>query len=283
MRPSLEISPSRTVTRFTAPTAIVIAVAFVAAACDRGEVGRTTGDNPNGEALAATPAAAPQAAPYTVRPLDAIGRLTGIVELDGAPPPDSLIQPSVDQQVCGTGFTRRGLDVRGKRVAGVIVWIDGIRSGKALPLDRRFEISNDRCMIIPELQTAVAGGTINVRNRDALEHRTRITRRDGGEVLATIRETDEGQVVPNERVLEKPGVLELSCAAHPWTRAWIAVFDHPYFVTTGSDGVFTMDSIPPGRHQVRLWHPRLGAVEESITIEAGQTAAVILHARAASP
>jgi len=60
-----------------------------------------------------------------------------------------------------------------------------------------------------------------------VEHRTRITRRDGGELLATIRETDEGQVVPNEHVLSKAGVLELSCAAHPWTHGWIAVFDHP--------------------------------------------------------
>ena len=40
-----------------------------------------------------------------------------------------------------------------------------------------------------------------VPHLDAAEHRTRITRRDGGEVLATIRETDEGQVVPNEHVL----------------------------------------------------------------------------------
>ena len=136
-------------------------------------------------------------------------------------------------------------------------------------------------MLVPELQTALAGGTLNVRNQDALEHRTRVVRRDGGELLATIRETDEGQVVPDERVLAKPGVLELSCAAHPWTHAWIAVFDHPYFATTGTDGSFVLDSVPPGRHRVRLWHPRLGPVEESVSIEAGQTATVTLRAKAA--
>jgi len=262
--------------------AAALAVACAVAGCDRAERSRADGDDRAGsEALAATPGRSQQTAPYLTRPLTSIGRLTGLVEIDGTPPADTVFQPAVDQNVCGTGFTRRGIETRGNRVVGVVVWIDGIRSGKPMPLDRRFEVANDRCMLVPELQTAVAGGTLNVRNQDALEHRTRIVRRDAGELLATIRETDEGQVVPDERVLAKPGVLELSCAAHPWTHGWIAVFDHPYFATTGTDGSFVLDSIPPGRHRVRLWHPRLGSVEESVSIEAGQTATVTLHAKAA--
>jgi len=263
------------------PTALIIGLVSLAA-CDRGEP--SGGDNRDkGAALAATPGRAQQQAPYTARPLEAIGRLTGFVEIYGTPPPDTVFQPTVDQQVCGTGFTQRGVDTRGNRAVSVVVWIDGLRSGKPLPLDRRFEVANERCQLVPDIQTAVAGGTLNVRNQDALEHRTRITRRDGGEVVATIRETDEGQVVPDERVLAKPGILELSCAAHPWTHAWLAVFDHPYFATTGTDGSFAIDSIPPGRYQVRVWHPRLGAVQDSVTIDAGQAASVTLRARAGRP
>src|SRR4029078_11505038 len=98
----------------------------------------------------------------------------------------------------------------GNDVIGIVVWIEGLRAGKPLPIERRFEIANDRCLLVPEVQTAIAGGTLNVQNLDATEHRTRITRRDGGEVVATIRETDEGQVVPNEHILQKPGVLHLA-------------------------------------------------------------------------
>ena len=252
-------------------------------ACDRAKSAFSTSDSSasaSGEAMAAT--AKPfQAPPYTVRPLDAFGRVTGFVEIDGEPPPDTVFQPAADQLVCGTAFTRRGIDRTGNRAAGVVVWIDGLRSGKPLPVERRFELVNERCLLWPEVQTAIAGGTINVRNLDAVEHRTRITRRDGGQVLATIRETDEGQVVPNEHVLSKPGVLNLSCDVHTWTHAWIAVFDQPYYTMTGRDGAFTIDSIPPGRYQLRLWHPRLGQVEESVTIEAGKAAVVTLHARSA--
>jgi len=230
--------------------------------------------------MAAT-AKAVQAPPYTVRPLDTFGRVTGFVEIDGEPPPDTVFQPAADPLICGTAFTRRGIERSGNRAVGVVVWIDGLRSGKPLPVERRFEVVNERCLLWPEVQTALAGGTLNVRNLDATEHRTRITRREGGEVLGTIRETDEGQVVPNEHVLSKPGVLNLSCDVHSWTHAWIAVFDQPYFATTGRDGAFSIDSIPPGRYQVRLWHPRLGAVEESVSIEPGKAATVTLRARKA--
>jgi polysaccharide lyase family 4-like protein len=250
-------------------------------ACDRAKSAFSKSDSgvrTNGEAMAATAKAA-QAPAYTVRPLDTFGRVTGTVEIDGEPPPDTVFQPAGDPLICGTAFTRRGIERTGNRAVGVVVWIDGLRSGKPLPVERRFELVNERCLLWPEVQTALAGGTLNVRNLDATEHRTRITRRAGGEVLATIRETDEGQVVPNEHVLSKPGVLTLSCDTHPWTRAWIAVFDQPYFATTGRDGAFSIDSIPPGRYQLQLWHPRLGAAEESVTIEAGKAAVVTLRAK----
>jgi hypothetical protein len=268
------------VRRRSAAALFAFAVTAAGVACDRSGADIGDGGAPNGEALAATPRRAQQVTPYVARQLDVSGQVRGVVQLDGAAPADSVIQPSSDQLICGSGFTRRGIERRGSQVAGVVIWIDGLRSGKPLPLERRFEITSDRCTLVPEVQTAVAGGTLNVRSLDAVEHRTSIVHRDGGEVLATIRETDEGQVVPDERVLARPGTLELSCEVHPWTRAWIAVFDHPYFATSAADGSFAMDSLPPGRYQIRAWHPRLGPVEESVTVTAGQTVQVTLTVKA---
>lgn len=262
---------------------LVLTCALSLAACDRPGRDRDAGANTNGEALAATPKSGRQAPSYTVRQLDAFGAISGVVEIDGPLPADSVIQsPVADQPVCIPTFIRRGIEHRGQRAAGVVVWIDGIHSGKPLPIDRRFEVTNEDCGLEPELQAAVAGGTLNIRNRDATEHRTRVTRRDGGEIVATIRETDEGQVVPNDKVLARPGLLELSCEVHPWTRGWIAVFDHPYYAITDVDGGFVMDSVPPGRYAVRLWHPRLGVVNDSVSVEAGQRPQITLRPRAAN-
>lgn len=262
----------------------ILAVAAAAALLASGGCGRGGGDSTeqNGdpdEALAATPGFARQTIPYTVRPIDSTGRVIGHVEIEGAPPPDSVVEPTVDPQVCAR-LLLRGIERRGDRAIGVVVWLDGIRSGKPLPLERRFQVTSDRCALVPEIQAAIAGGTLNVRSLDVVEHRTRIARRDGGEVLAMIRETDEGQVVPDERVLARPGILELSCEVHPWTRGWIAVFDHPYFATSGADGNFAMDSVPPGRYRVHAWHPRLGAMEDDVTVEAGTAVQIVLRAKA---
>ena len=264
--------------------AVGVTIVLGVVGCDRAAPGRArsdSGESRDGEAMAATAASASQGPPYTTRPLDGYGKVSGFVELDGQPPPDTVFQPSVDQLVCGAAFTRRGIERAGNRAIGVVVWIDGLRAGKPLPPDRRFEVLNQNCLMFPEVQAAIAGGTLNVRNLDAAEHRTRITRGASGEVLATIREMDEGQVVPNEHVLAKPGVLRLACDVHSWTHAWIAAFDQPYFTTTGGDGSFSIDSIPPGRYRVRLWHPRLEEAEEPVTIEAGKAATVTLRAKRA--
>jgi hypothetical protein len=268
--------------RIPGPRTVAVGVLVLSlAGCSRDNGQKqSAGTAATSEALAATPGFARQSPAYTARTLDSVGRATGTVEIEGAPPADSVVQPNSDQAVCGVSITRRSLERRGNRAVGVVVWIDGIRSGKPLPPERRFEIVNEHCLIAPELQAAIAGGTLNVQNLDAVEHRTRITRRATGELLATIRETDEGQVVPNEHVLTKAGVLELTCAAHPWTHAWIAVFDHPYFALTGTDGSFVIDSVPPGRYKIHAWHPRLGAMEESLTIEAGKATTLTLRARA---
>ena len=265
--------------RVTAIEAALLA-ALVCVACEPGNAARRDDSARLRSTRAATANAARQVVPYTVRALEAYGKLSGTVEIDGPPPPDTVIQPPADLGlVCGGAFTRRGIDRAGARAIGVVVWIEGLRSGKPLPIERRFEVANDRCVLVPEVQTAIAGGTLNVLNLDATEHRTRITRLEGGDVLASIRLTDEGQVVPDEHVLANAGVLHLTCDVHPWTHAWIAVFDHPYYGLTGRDGTFGLDSIPPGRYAVHAWHPRLGAVMDSVTIQPGQTATVALRAK----
>jgi hypothetical protein len=258
-----------------------VATAIAAAGCGRADSRRSGADaGEDGEAIAATPELTHRPPPYVARALESFGKLTGTVEIDGPPPPDTVVLPTLDQQVCGTSFTRRGIERRGNRAGGVVVWLDGIRSGKPLPLERRFEVTNERCVLVPELQAVIAGGTLNVRSRDAAVHRTRVARLEGGAVLATIRETDEGQVVPDEHVLADPGILELTCEVHPWTHGLIAVFDHPFFAVTAADGSFTIDSVPPGRYRLRGWHPRLGVIDDSVVVDVGADARVVLRAAA---
>jgi hypothetical protein len=224
--------------------------------------------------------AQPRRSNYRVVPLGPVGRISGVVEFAGRAPADSLTHPGIDGDVCGAG---RGAlaDVSvmhtEDRLAHAIVWLNGVTSGKRLPVARRFDLVAQGCRFVPRTQAAVVGGTLDVRSADPVIHRTHLLRASNGNTVAVVGETEAGEVVPVHAALDIPGLLEIRCDRHSWMRAWVAVFDHPYYATTGPHGTFAIDSIPPGRYSVTVWHERFGALSDSVTVTAGQAAAVTLR------
>lgn len=89
-------------------------------------------------------------------------------------------------------------------------------------------------------------------------------------------------MVPFDRLLDKPKQLEVTCELHPWSKAWILVFDHPYFAVSSGTGVFSIDNVPPGTYLVKAWHPLLGVTEQSVTFTAGQQATIGLRLASAA-
>ena len=63
----------------------------------------------------------------------------------------------------------------------------------------------------------------------------------------------------------------LGCAFHGAMRAWIYVFDHPYYALTKSDGKFELPGMPPGKYTLRMAHPA-GKLkwEKEVTVVAGE-------------
>lgn len=217
---------------------------------------------------------------YVAGETSAVGSVRGSVELSGDAPADSVARPTSDQEVCGDSLSVRAIEHDGTHLAGVVVWLEGVKRGKRIPLERRFDLSIEGCQMTPRVQAVLAGGTLNLHNTDALVHRARFLRQGTRAPVASASYSDEGQVVPLTTPLRKAGLLEVRCDVHPWARAWIAVFDHPYFRTTERDGAFTLDSVPAGRYTLVAWHPRLGVVRQEVTVEAGKEAAVTVTMKA---
>jgi hypothetical protein len=158
-----------------------------------------------------------------------------------------------------------------------LVWLADIHSGKAIPLEKRFTITTGHCDVEPRLQGVLAGGTLNVLNTDPVEHRTRFLDA-GGRVLAVITQFEAGQVVPRTDLLATPGTIEIRCDAHAWTRAWVHVFDHPYFAQVRADGSFALDSIPPGDYRLMLWQEGVGTRQREVSVAPGGALRVELDA-----
>lgn len=214
------------------------------------------------------------AQPYRTISVATPGRIMGTVEFDGAFPVDTVIHLTSDQTGCGQSVTDHLVERTGNRVAGVAVWLTDIREGKSVPIERRFELLNDDCVMIPRVQAVTTGGTLDVISADVAMHNNRIVDVATGELQAVAPFNDNGQVIPFDRVLSKPGELEVTCELHPWTRAYLLVLDHPYFAMTGKAGDFSIDGVPAGTYHLRAWHPVLGLIDQTVTVGAGGVANV---------
>lgn len=218
--------------------------------------------------------ASPQ--PYRAVQVASPGRIAGTVEFDGAFPADSVIQLSPDQTGCGQSVVDHRIERSGTRVAGVAVWLTDIREGRPLPIDRRFELENEDCVMNPRVQTVMTGGTLDVLNADAAMHRNQIVDVATGEMQAIAPFNDNGQVIPFDHLLTKTAELEVTCELHPWSRAYVLVFDHPYYAVTDKSGNFSLEGVPPGNYHLRAWHPVLGLVDQAVTVAANGQAEVAL-------
>jgi hypothetical protein len=230
--------------------------------------------------LTGTAGAPISATRYTVAPLTQIGRVRGTVEIEGTLPTDSVVRPISDQEVCGDSLIDVTVDHDGPRLEGAIVWLADVRSGKRLPLVRRYDLGIESCRMLPRTQAVLVGGTLNVSNSDRAQHRTRFLRQGTSEPVAYAPYSDEGQVVPVTTALAKPGLVEARCDLHPWGRAWVAVFDQPYFATSARDGAFVLDSVPPGKYTVVAWHPRLGVTRDTVRVAPNGESSVTLRMKA---
>ena len=214
--------------------------------------------------------------PYRAISVASPGKISGFVEFDGPFPADTVIQLTATQTGCGKSVIDHRVEHSGNRIAGTIVWLTDIREGKPLPIERRFELTNEDCVMEPRTQAVTTGGTLDVISADVAIYNDKIINVATGELEGIAPFNDNGQVVPFDRLLTKPAELEVTCEFHPWMKAHLIVLDHPYFATTGQAGDFSIDGVPAGTYHLRAWHPVLGLIDQTVTVSAGGTASVSL-------
>jgi hypothetical protein len=66
-------------------------------------------------------------------------------------------------------------------------------------------------------------------------------------------------------------------------KAYIAVFDNPYYAVTGKDGSFTIKNVPPGTYTVTAWQESFGSMDQSVTVGPSESKTVTLTYKANAP
>ncbi|WP_225410793.1 cupredoxin domain-containing protein [Stigmatella hybrida] len=216
------------------------------------------------------PPASPPAKAGAAAPPAGRGLLTGQVRLTGTPPPPQMRETTASvAAVCGDTVPDRSLAVgeEGALAHVVVALVEGAslpEEGLTPPppvLDQR------KCAYEPPILAARVGATLEVRNSDPVMHNVRAAA--GAQPLFNVAMPLEGTSL-RRPLPAAPGVLQVKCDVHPWMRAVIRTFDHPYFTTTDEKGRFRLE-VPEGTHTVLFWHPRLPDATRSFTLKEGQT------------
>jgi plastocyanin len=210
-----------------------------------------------------TPSPAAAAAPVPTGE----GSVAGTVRLTGTftPTPPHPVASGM-QKVCGESVPDLSLSVRDEKLAGAVISIDDLPAAP-LPANAQVDLDQLHCAYRPAIAAGRAGGTLNVKNSDALLHNVRA--QAGGGTMFNLMMPIENTTLTQK--LPAPGVVDLHCDVHPWMRAWVAVFANDAYAVTGEDGRYTIVNLPAGRHKVRAWHPRLGT--QQLTVDVPQKGA----------
>jgi len=133
------------------------------------------------------------------------------------------------------------------------------------PPAQEAKVEQAQCMFRPRVSGIIAGQTVAIRNLDETLHSVHIYR--GANTLYHLAQS---QGSPDRKVSFKkgtPDIIALECDAHPGTAAYVLVSNHPFFAVTGTDGEYTLEDVPAGKHTVEAWHERFGTKTAEVEVE----------------
>lgn len=214
--------------------------------------------------------------PFVSHAYDAVevkngGDIEGVVTFTGATlPKDETLNLSSDMEYCGKTLpAERFLISADKRIKNVVVFLEGVKSGKAAPRET-VTVTNLKCSFVPHVSVGFKGNKFISKNDDPLLHTFDIHASLDGKELYHVGLHEKGSAVT--KTLTKTGLMEISCYIHPWQHAYVYVFDYPYAAVTNERGEFVIRDIPPGTYTVEAWHEALGKIElKDTTVEGGVT------------
>ena len=220
------------------------------------------------------------------KPVDAAtaGTVTGSIKLDGtAPKPRNInmaAEPNCATQHSTPAQTEDVVPGDGGTLQNVVVYLKGDFSQYSFPpMSTPVTIDQKGCQYHPHVLALETGEPLSVVNSDQTTHNIHPVPKDN-------REWNESQppgASPIMQSFARPEVsIPVKCNVHPWMKAYIAVFNNPYFQVTGKDGAFTIKNVPPGTYTVTAWHEVYGSSEQMVTIGPSESKSVTITFKAIS-
>lgn len=214
------------------------------------------------------PAATPSSAPAPAVDTASAGSVSGTVKLDGQPPKPHRINMAADaycnSQHAGGANDLEVVTGANGDLANVVVYVKtGVPDQKYNAPKEGATLDQKGCMYTPHVVAMMAGQELIVINSDKTTHNIHPTPKVN-------RDWNKSQSAGQPNIVETFPREEVSipvkCNIHPWMKSYIAVFKHPYFGVTGTNGSFDIKNLPPGTYTLEAWHEKYGASDQTVTI-----------------
>ena len=156
--------------------------------------------------------------------------------------------------------------VRDGKLANVFIYVESrdALSGYTFEMPAQEAVlEHKKCDYSPRLLGIRTGQPLKILNSDPTAHNTHPTPKSN-------REWNQSQPeggAPIVKSFDRPETfIPFKCNQHPWEKAWIGVFDHPFFAISARDGSYKIEGLPPGDYKIIAWHEVLGLKEVETTL-----------------
>lgn len=168
-------------------------------------------------------------------------------------------------------YARYYLDRKSGGLAEAVVALRLPRSAKrpAAKQKQTVVIDQKNFQFTPETVAIRAGDRVKFLNSDNAVHNVKTSHPRHGFNINLPAGADHLETFPAASGILSP--FKMGCVYHSSMRAWVYVFDHPYFGMTDKKGAFQLKDIAPGTYKLELVHPAGGLRwTQRVTIKPGE-------------
>ncbi|MBV1865755.1 MAG: hypothetical protein KUG74_15145 [Rhodobacteraceae bacterium] len=203
------------------------------------------------------------------------GSLVGTVSAGGAESESRSYNISKDPEICGEG-TREVPFVEISETGmlmNAVVFLNKVKEGKAFNKDEvDLTLTQEKCEFAPALGVMANKGKLTAINSDHTLHNIHTYEQIGKarRTVMNVSQPNAGDTVTKAVKLRKGNGMKVECDAHDFMHSFVYVAKNPYYSVVNAEGGFSIDGIPAGTYEVKMWHGFLGEVEVGdVTISAG--------------